>query len=373
MKIFLLYIEMENNKNLLVICIDRDDDIGSKGGIKTPVIGRDSCINAGVNLAVMDPEEADANAIFAAVRTYEELISKGYRSEVALLSGSYKGGVEADQKIAYQLQDVLQRFKADGAIIVSDGGEDELVLPVIQNIIPVVSVQRVVIKHSRSVEYSYAILARYLKTLVFDPRYSKFFLGVPGALLIAGALAFLLDLGRFAAPVIAGILGAALIIRGFDIDKALKNLTKISSPSSYIRIFSLSAGILIILASLQSGYSNAIKFIDESMDILNLEIVGHFAYGMLPLLWAGLGTIFGGRMLSSIFKERFTLHTLGDMLRLIVLALFYVPVQQFILMLTGDVSNPFTLVSSLLIGLAVTLVAASLVYKYYIVKRKEHE
>lgn len=364
---------MENNKNILVICIDRDDDIGSKGGIKTPVIGRDNCLNAGVNLAVTDPEEADANAIFGAVRTYEELIDKGYRSEVALLSGSYKGGVEADEKISYQLQDVLRRFKADGVVVVSDGGEDELVLPIIQNMIPIISVQRVIIKHSRSVEYSYAVLARYLKTLAFDPRYSKFFLGVPGALLIAGALAFLLDLGRFAAPVIAGILGTALIMRGFDLDKSLRNLTKISTPSSYIRIFSLSAGILIILASLQSGYNNAIKFIDAPSDILSLSIIGHFAYGTLPLLWAGLGTIFGGRLLSNMFKNKFSIHALGDILRLIVLALFYVPMQQFILMLTGDVSNPFTLVSSLLIGLAVTLVTTALVYKYYIARKREHE
>ncbi len=356
-------------KNVLVLCIDRDDDIGSKGGIKTPLIGRDNCINAGVNLAVMDPEEADANAIFAAVRTYEELVSKGYRAEVALLSGSYKGGIEADERIAYQLQDVLQKFKADGAVIVSDGGEDEFALPIIQNIIPIISVQRVIIKHSRSVEYSYAILARYLKSLVFDPRYSKFFLGVPGALLITSALVFLLDLGKFAIPVIAGTLGVILIIRGFDIDKAIKNVTKVSSPSSYIRIFSLSAGILIILSSLHNGYNDAIA--SNSNDVFNLAFIGKFVNSMLPLLWIGLGTIFGGRLLSRIFKTKFGINALGDLLRIIILGLFYIPIQQFMLLLTGDVSNPFTLITSLFIGLAITLVAASLVYKYYIRKKRE--
>ncbi|MGI0040060.1 MAG: DUF373 family protein, partial [Nitrososphaera sp.] len=30
---------------LLVLCIDRDDDIGTKGGIETPIVGRDQCIN----------------------------------------------------------------------------------------------------------------------------------------------------------------------------------------------------------------------------------------------------------------------------------------------------------------------------------------
>ncbi|MGZ5501337.1 MAG: DUF373 family protein, partial [Nitrososphaeraceae archaeon] len=42
-------ISRQNSFNcIIVLCIDRDDDLGSKGGIDTPVIGRDSCINAGI-------------------------------------------------------------------------------------------------------------------------------------------------------------------------------------------------------------------------------------------------------------------------------------------------------------------------------------
>jgi putative membrane protein len=54
---------------ILVLCIDRDNDIGSKGGIETPIVGRDACINAGTRLALEDPEDADSNAIFGAVKT----------------------------------------------------------------------------------------------------------------------------------------------------------------------------------------------------------------------------------------------------------------------------------------------------------------
>jgi putative membrane protein len=79
---------------ILVLCIDRDDDIGSKGGIETPVIGRDSCINAGTRLAIEDPEDSDANAIFAAVKTYEDLLKRGYQAEVALVAGKYNRGIE---------------------------------------------------------------------------------------------------------------------------------------------------------------------------------------------------------------------------------------------------------------------------------------
>ncbi len=355
-------------KNILVLCIDRDDDIGSKGGVKTPIVGRDSCIHAGISLALEDPEEADSNAIFASIKLYEDLVSKGYRSEVALLSGVYNRGVEADEKIAYQLQDVLQKFKADGAVIVSDGGDDENILPVIQNMVPVISVQRVVIKHSRTVEYSYAVLGRYLKSVIFDPRYSKFVLGIPGALLVVGGvLSLFKELAPYVVPVILSVLGAAFIVRGFDLDKALRNITRFTTPSSFIRIFSLAAGIMIMLASLQSGYSDLpagliTQDIPAWQIVLNVKVIGYFVNGMLPLLWIGMGTVFGGRLLSHWFRG--SLRALGDILRLVVLGLFFIPMQQFMLVLIGE-GSPSTLIASLLIGLALTLVAATFVYQYY--------
>jgi putative membrane protein len=72
---------------LLVICIDRDNDVGEKAGIITPVIGRDACIEAAQRLALEDPEDADSNSIFAAIKTYEDLISKGYQVEVITVAG----------------------------------------------------------------------------------------------------------------------------------------------------------------------------------------------------------------------------------------------------------------------------------------------
>ncbi len=39
-----------SQSRLLVLCIDRDDDIGVKGGIETPIVGRDQCIMLGPGL-----------------------------------------------------------------------------------------------------------------------------------------------------------------------------------------------------------------------------------------------------------------------------------------------------------------------------------
>src|ERR671921_300165 len=93
-----LYKSSTRHNRILVLCIDRDDDIGGKARIETPVVGRESCIDAGIKLAIEDPEDSDANAIFAAIKSYEELISKGYNAEVALVAGKINPGNQGDGK-----------------------------------------------------------------------------------------------------------------------------------------------------------------------------------------------------------------------------------------------------------------------------------
>ena len=111
-------IESTAASKLLVICVDRDDDVGRKAGIATPVVGRDSCINAAQRLALEDPEDADSNSIFYAVKTYEDLVSKGYNVEVAVVTGVEKRGVQADEKIVSEIRSILEKFSANGAVIV---------------------------------------------------------------------------------------------------------------------------------------------------------------------------------------------------------------------------------------------------------------
>ena len=354
------------HSRILVLCVDRDDDIGSKGGMETPVVGRDLCINAGVRLAIEDPEDPDANAIFAAIKTYEELLAKGYSSQVALVAGKSNRGIEADEKIGLEIQNVLGEYRADAAVLVSDGEDDETVMPVIQTMIPVISIQRIIIKHSRSVEYSYAVFGRYLKMLAYDPRYSKFFLGVPGALLVATSLASFFGLTKEAVALVFSILGAAFIIRAFDIDKALSSLGR-PTPTGFIRIFSAFAGILIIVVSLVNGLSSIPnEAIVPNMGVLhvisNRIIVGSFVHGTITLLWIGIATILAGSLLSNWFKG--SILTMSDILRLVVLALLYIPILQFTSVLT-ERTNPFSLISSLLIGLAITLVAATFLFQYF--------
>jgi len=354
------------SNKLLVICIDRDNDVGEKAGIITPVIGRDACIEAAQRLALEDPEDADSNSIFAAIKTYEDLISKGYQAEVITVAGVKSKGVQADEKILEETKKALEKFSANGAVIVSDGEDDESVVPVIQNILPVISVQRVVMKVSRSVEYSYAVFGKYLKMIAYDAKYSKFFLGVPGILLLIGGVATVVGYTTEITAVLASILGGAFLIRAFDIDRAWSNWAK-PTPMGFIRIFTMVTGILLMLSSVPAGVNTIDeKLLESETEILSIfsneVIMGQFVSGALPILWIGMGAIFAGILLSNWMGG--IPRRISDILRIIVLAALYPTVYQFTNIMINDESS-FTLIPPLLGGLAVTLISATILFKKY--------
>ena len=354
---------------LLVICVDRDDDVGEKAGVVTPVVGRNACIEAAQKLALEDPEDADANSIFYAIKTYEDLARKGYQVEVIVVAGVVDRGVQADEKIVREVKSVLEKFSANGAVIVSDGEDDESVIPIIQNVIPIVSVQRVVMKVSRSVEYSYAVFGKYLKMIAYDSKYSKFFLGVPGILLLIGGIGTIFGYTQQIFAVLISILGGAFLIRAFDIDKAWSTWSK-PTPAGLIRMFTVVTGTIIILASTLSGFSAIhTNILDPKVlgsGIPNIladrATLGQFIAGALPFLWMGIGAIFGGILLSNWLKG--SLRRITDVLRLIVLISLYPTIYQFANLLIFD-ENSFTLIPPFLAGLAITLISATLLFRKY--------
>ena len=358
---------------LLVVCIDRDNDIGEKARINTPVLGRDACIEAAQRLALEDPEDADSNSIFAAIKTYEDLISKGYQVEVATVAGVKDRGVQADEKILNEIREILEKFPANGAVIVSDGEDDESVIPVIQNVLPVVSVQRVVMKVSRTVEYSYAVFGKYLKMLAYDSKYSKFFLGVPGILLLIGGVATVFGYTAEIFAVLVSILGGAFLIRAFDIDRVWSSWSK-PTPMGFIRMFTMVAGILLILSSVPAGINAVDPELIEAetqfiIKITDKVLVGQFISGALPILWIGMGAIFAGTLLSNWIGG--IPRQISDILRIIVLGAFYLPIFQFTNIMINDEPS-LTLIPPLLGGLAATLISATILFKKYR-KHKEQE
>ncbi|OYT63294.1 hypothetical protein B6U74_07095 [Candidatus Bathyarchaeota archaeon ex4484_205] len=127
----------------LVLAVDRDNDLGEKAGVKAPVIGRDKVVEAANKLALSDPEDSDLNVLFGAVKIKDEY---GDEAEVAVITGDKEVGVISDKEITKQLEEVLDKTKPKDVVVVTDGAEDEFILPIIQSRVPVTHLRRIIVQ-----------------------------------------------------------------------------------------------------------------------------------------------------------------------------------------------------------------------------------
>jgi len=260
---------------VLVLAIDRDDDFGKKAGVRGPVIGRDACIDAALKLSLADPEDSDANVLYAAVKLYDELKEKGEFEdvEVALITGHPDVGVKSDLELQKQLEEVLKKFPADGVIPVTDGAEDEQVFPIIASRIPIISTRRVVVKQSESIETTYYILYRYLKEILSDPEAAKIFFGLPGLILLIYGIARLLSIkyqqsvaiiSSTVTGVILFLIGGYFFAKAFRIREVLSHvLTK-----GFIQFVSAIAAMFVLFAGAVNAYLN--------LESIALQLTGRY-------------------------------------------------------------------------------------------------
>jgi putative membrane protein len=310
--------EQQTQKRILILCVDRDGDLETKAGIKTPLMGRTANIDAAVSLALRDPEEPDANAMFEAIRLNDHLQNEKKPEEtfeVATISGSELGGVGADRKLVAELNTILNSFSASEVILVTDGYSDEAVLPLVESRVPVSSVRRIVIKHSESIEETAALFSKYIRLLMDNPRYSRIALGVPGLLFfILGILAIFGWVNYYLIAIIL-IFGGFMLVKGFGVDKATKNFYKwakeYSPPPLPVQIsnYTAIAGILCIAISIYLGATNAAANVTPaSADLAGWlsalpDIAGFFIKGVMDLMVVGIGTILFGRSIRLYFER----------------------------------------------------------------------
>jgi putative membrane protein len=246
------------SRRIIILCVDHDDDVGRKTGIKTPIIGEDSIREAAIRLLMADPSEADANTMFEALKILNDLRGKSQDEEyeAAVIAGSMAGGVESDRKIAEEIENIVKNFKADAAILVSDGYSDQVVAPIIQSFVPIISVRRFAVKHSEALETTWFILLTYLKTVLSDKRYTRWFLGLPGIIIVVFTTFFLLSMIYPAIPFLTYaqivtllILGFALLVRGFGIDEVVTQAIQTVSrnPSILLNITSVIVFVSFII------------------------------------------------------------------------------------------------------------------------------
>ncbi|MBU4373801.1 MAG: DUF373 family protein [Euryarchaeota archaeon] len=237
----------------LIICIDRDNDLGEKAGITSPIIGRAANLNAAVKLASSDPEDSDINTIFGGINVYDKLTAEKNDVEMVSIAGDKKVGIISDKKISEQLDSVLAQLKPKKAILVSDGAEDESVLPLIHSRIKVDAVHRIIVKQHENLESTYYII----KKAFNDPKISHTFFMPIGLVFLIYAISLYFNRPEVAVMAITAAIGVYMLFRGTGLDDAVDGFKKSMLNSLHggkiTFVMYLAAIILSLIGTVQGG------------------------------------------------------------------------------------------------------------------------
>jgi putative membrane protein len=303
---------------VLVLCVDRDDDLGKKAKIKGPIIGREKNIEAAKALIMADPAEADANAIFEAVKIFDEL--KREAVEIATLTGHPSRGYKSDKAVSVQLDAVLKKTKeVDGIYLVTDGRDDDEIIPILQSRKKIISKKTLIIKQAKELEKSYYVLKEVLK----DPHFARLIFGLPGLVLLT--VAFLQELGF---QIIVLLIGFYLIMKGFGVEEPILNgIRGFRETTSIDRAsFPLYMGsLLIFLLAFWSG----IDGVSNSQAAEPMKIAAVFMNGFITLFTMGLVFFLIGRMGD--------MHYLGEPLKVRKYAMTIITSLAILLVITGAI------------------------------------
>ncbi len=272
----------------LVLNVDRDDDFGRKAKVKSPIIGIRANIDAANKLGQVDPEDSDLNAIFSAISTYNSFINEKKDAEIATICGHMNVGIKSDEILAQQLEQVIKDTKSDNVILISDGAEDEYILPIIQSRIKITSVSRVSVKQSKELEDTYFRIIKILD----DEKVQKQFLLPIALVLIVWAFFVLLDMAASGFGAILFNLCAYLLIRVFHWERniaAVWEEIKSGFLTGKLSIYTYVIAIVIIIAFGFFSFYNT----DFTANVELVPILQFLTNMIWGIVIAGLIAIFG--------------------------------------------------------------------------------
>jgi len=223
----------------LVLTVDRDNDLGIKTSIRGPVVGRRQVLTAALKLGIADPEESDTNAILGALSQHDALSeskSDDDDVEIAILTGDEKVGVRSDRAIAAQLEEVVAAFQPDEAILVTDGAEDESVLPIIQSQVRIDHVQKIIVKQSKGIEGTYYYIVKALE----DPKWRAKFMIPFGIITAIIGLGIMLpdDVGGIVIGALPLLLGLYIISKGAGLESTVNRVIQEMRENADAAMFS---------------------------------------------------------------------------------------------------------------------------------------
>ena len=342
---------------LLVLCVDRDDDLGRTAGVETPAVGEAAVRDAAVTLATADPEDSDVNVLFEGLRIANTVDEP---AEVAAIVGHEGRDVDASRRVGTQLDAVLDRVDAEDprAIVVTDGAQDESVVPVIRSRVTVDGVRRVVVRQAQDLESAYYTL----KQVLADPETRGTLLVPLGILLLIYPLALVANLLGFPGTVlglVSGLLGLYLLGRGVGVHRWLRYRLVLVRRAFFTGRITLVTHV-VVAALLVVGSLSGLQTVEElqatqTTGLTPLESVAALVSGSLRWVAAAGVTASFAQVTEEYLAGEFRWQYLNAPFYVVAIATILHGVSTFLLGRTSLEFLALMLTTGTLLGLASTL------------------
>jgi len=201
-------------------------------------------------------------------------------------------GLKSDQILTEQLEKVIKETGAQEVVLVTDGAEDEYILPMIQSRIKISSIKRVSVKQSKELEDTYYRIIK----LLDDEKVQKQFLLPIALVLIVGAFFVLLGIAASGFGAILLTLGVYLLIRVFHWERNIAVMwreIKSGFLTGKLAIYTSIIAIVILIAfglfAYYATFENTI-FPSDAPLIPALLFISNMVWGIVI---AGLIATFG--------------------------------------------------------------------------------
>lgn len=346
---------------LLVLCVDLDDDVGRKTGVDTPVIGREAVEAAAVSLATADPEDSDVNVLFQGLHLYDAIEDE---VEIAVVTGTERADVNANRAVGDELDTVLATLSTSErvtALVVTDGAQDESVIPVIRSRVPIDGVRRVVVRQAQDLESMYYTI----KQVLDDPETRGTILVPLGILLLIYPLAVIAEYFGLPGAVFgttSALLGLYFLFRGLGledaIDASIERVPRLLFAGRVTFITYVVAASLLVIGGM--GGMNTLELVrgEASGPLSPVEVVAALVHGAITWFAAAGLTSSLGKITDEYLAGAFRWRYLNAPFYVFAIASVLYGVSAFVLGYQDLTFAAGALTAGTLLALASTLVFA---------------
>jgi putative membrane protein len=349
---------------LLVLCVDLDDDLGRKTGAETPVVGRDAVATAAIELATADPEDSDVNVLFQGIHEHDALSEDPDVDEevaVAAVTGTQGGDVQANRAIGEEIDRVLAGLSTGesvSAIVITDGAQDESVLPIVRSRVPIDSVRRVVVRQAQDLESIYYTM----KQVLADPETRGTILVPLGILLLIYPFVTIASLFEVPGAVVLGVLSALLglytLFRGLGledaVDESADRVRDVLYEGRVTLITYVAAAALLVVGGVR-GYALFETVGTEVVDPTPPVVLAALIHGAVQWFAAAGVTSSLGQVTDEYLADRFEWRYLNAPFYVVAIGVVLYVVSGFFLPATVAGARSFSLP-----GVAIGLTAGTL-------------